>query len=78
MKNQEIIKDIENYYPIDAVYEDTAVIGKHLLIKAFEQTNFDWRELPENVLSKLRDLCFEEENSGELTQFLREKELLSF
>lgn len=78
MKNQEIINDIENYYPIDCVYPDTATIGKHLIIKAMEQVNFDWRTLPDNVLLKLRELCFEEEESGELTHFLREKELLNF
>lgn len=42
-----------------------------LLLRAMKNTEFNWRELPENVLLEYAKLCQDEENTGELTSTLR-------
>lgn len=76
MEKSKIIRDIENYYPIDSEYSETNLIGQRLLIMAIQQTRFNWRNLPEKVLIKYRDLCFDEENNREITEQLREQGLI--
>lgn len=73
MTKDKIIKDIESYYPIDSEYPETNLIGQKLLIMAIQQTKFNWRDLPENVLKKYRELGFNEEETGEITEQLREQ-----
>lgn len=76
MEKNKLIRDIENYYPIDCEYPDTALIGEQILIRAMQAVKFDWRTLPHNVLSKCREMCFNEENDGEITSDLKERGLI--
>jgi hypothetical protein len=55
---EELIRIIEQLYPIDAEYEDTAMIGRELLSEAKEECN-DWRNEPLNVLAAYARRCQE-------------------
>lgn len=50
-------------YPADSRYSDTAETGRRLLLKAMENTGFNWRDLPEDVLQEYAVLCEQEDNS---------------
>lgn len=56
------IQDIENLFPADCQYPDTAAIGKELLLLAMESAGFNWRKLPAEVLQQYRMLCIWKEN----------------
>jgi hypothetical protein len=71
MKDQ-IIQGIESLYPIDAQFEDTAKVGEILLMSAFRVSGFNWRDLPENVLSVYLSLCKKEDESGSISKELKE------
>jgi len=61
---EEIIDDISSLYPIDCQYDDTNRIGKRLLLEAFENVNFNWRDLPYEILYEYRRLCIIKENEN--------------
>jgi hypothetical protein len=72
MTKEELIKKIEGLYPIDSEFPDTNTIGEFLLMRAMKEAKFDWRDLPESVLTIYLRECIEEERSGELTETLRQ------
>ncbi|MDD5061763.1 MAG: hypothetical protein PHN44_05730 [Candidatus Marinimicrobia bacterium] len=61
MNKQKAIEIIEQLFPADSQYEDTAAIGKRLLDQAKEEID-GWRNLPEPVLVRYAELCEAEEN----------------
>ena len=62
MNREEAIKSIENLYPPDTGYADTAVIGRELLLSAWA---LEWRNLPDKVLFELCRLNEEKERIGQ-------------
>ncbi|MGR9052754.1 MAG: hypothetical protein ACU84J_08910 [Gammaproteobacteria bacterium] len=53
---EEAIRHIENLYPADADYEDTAAIGRELLAQAKREV-LGWRNEPTAVLIRYAELC---------------------
>ena len=61
MDRHTAIETIENMFPVDAVYEDTAAIGRRLLQQAKEKTQ-GWRDEPDEVLIEYARLCIAEDD----------------
>lgn len=57
MNKQEAIDFIAGQYPIDSDYSDTNEIGRQFMLEAMEETNFNWRDLPEEVLVRWAEKC---------------------
>ena len=58
MTREDAIKLIENLYPADSEYSDTAAIGQELLNQA-EREN--WRSAPTEILIHYANLCISKE-----------------
>ena len=61
MNRKEAISHIENLYPADCEYEDTATIGKQLLEQAKSEVA-GWRTEPTEVLIRYAQLCIRQDN----------------
>lgn len=61
MKKAEAISVIECLYPPDAEYQATREIGQALLLEALR--DFDWRTLPEELLSRWAELQAQHERA---------------
>ena len=59
---ENVIRSIEELYPPDSEYDDTAEIGQRFLLSAV-MNKMDWRELPLNVLIEMNQFCIRLENS---------------
>ena len=59
MDKNTAIRNIEDLFPMDSHYSDTAKTGESLVIEALRQTN--WRNLPEETLRVLARLNTEKE-----------------
>lgn len=57
-----ILDGIEALYPADASAQKTAFIGQVLLRYALENTLYNWRELPDDILERYLAVCEEYEN----------------
>lgn len=57
---RELIDSIEGLYPVDSQYESTNEVGKQLLMEAIEE--FNWRNLPEELLAMYERKCIKQEN----------------
>ncbi len=55
------IQDIENLYPPDSDFPVTAAIGQELLEQA-KRDCVSWKNEPDAVIFRLRDLCIQREN----------------
>lgn len=62
MTREEAISHIENLYPADAGYSDTAQIGKELLEQAKMEVA-GWRTEPTEVLVRYAQLCISRDNN---------------
>lgn len=71
MDKKQAIYSISGLYPIDSQFENTNEIGKQFMMEAIEETNFDWRNLPEEVLIKWAEKCESKEIAD--VRKLREK-----
>jgi hypothetical protein len=61
MTRAEAINHIENLFPADATYADTAAIGRQLLEQAKREVS-GWYNEPTAVLVRYAELCLAEEN----------------
>lgn len=64
MSKKESIATIEGLYPIDSQYPDTNEVGRQLLLESIQEANFNWRDLPEEVLAIWSRKCVEKENES--------------
>ena len=64
MSKKESIATIEELYPIDSQYPDTNEVGRQLLLESIQEANFNWRDLPEEVLAIWSRKCVEKENES--------------
>lgn len=64
MSKKESIATIEEMYPIDSQYPDTNEVGRQLLLESIQEANFNWRDLPEEVLAVWSRKCIEKENES--------------
>lgn len=64
MSKKESIATIEEMYPIDSQYPDTNEVGRELLLESIQEANFNWRDLPEEVLAIWSRKCVEKENES--------------
>ena len=55
MKKKEIIREIENLFPIDSGWEDTNATGRNLLMETIE--GLGWRNLPKKFLKVYLQKC---------------------
>lgn len=58
MTREEAIRNIEDLYPADSRYEDTAEVGRQLLEQAKHEV-CGWRTEPTEVLIRYAELCIE-------------------
>ncbi len=75
---QRVLDGIEALFPADASSGKKALIGQVLLKYALENTPFNWRELPQEVLERYLAICEDYElrseqnqNTGSLPGYLR-------
>lgn len=62
MTREYAVEVIENLYPADADYPDTAEVGQELLEQAKREVA-GWRTEPTEVLIRYAQLCLERENN---------------
>ena len=62
MKREEAIQHIENLYPADSGYDDTAEIGRDLLAQAKREVS-GWRTEPTEILVRYAELCIQRESA---------------
>jgi hypothetical protein len=58
MKREEAIRHIENFYPADSQYENTARVGRELLEQAKRETA-SWKNESTEVLIRYAQLCLD-------------------
>lgn len=61
MDRQEAIQTIESTFPIDSKYDQINDIGKELLFEAIDASEFDWTELPQDVLISYAEKCLKKQ-----------------
>ena len=71
MTKDEAIESISHLYPADSEYHDCQEIGKRFMTEAMEEMNFNWRELPEDVLIRYAEKCEWLENDNTRTSLKR-------
>jgi hypothetical protein len=57
MTKHEAITSIGGLYPSDSEFPKTNEIGRKFMLQAMDEVRFNWRELPENVLTRWAELC---------------------
>ena len=57
MNKQQAIDSISGLYSIDSEFQDSNKIGKQFMLEAMEEVNFNWRDLPEEVLVRWAEKC---------------------
>jgi hypothetical protein len=61
MKREEAIQHIENLYPADSQYENTAKVGRELLEQAKRETAATWKTESTEVLIRYAQLCLDKD-----------------
>jgi len=63
MNREQAITIINDLFPVDAPYEDTAAKGRELLAQAkIHVTHASWKNEPNEVLFEYARLCIAEDN----------------
>lgn len=64
---------ISELYPIDSQFQSTNEIGKQLMLESIEETGFNWRELPEDVLVRWAEKCEAKERDADFKMIQKYK-----